>query len=123
MVSPWKASRCSPRLRGIPLPRAVTAPLPPFGNSYGLAMRVDGASPADEGCDSTDVNKNRRRQAGGMPTRHETLEVDELLADLDRAREMFEAAERRARTYLVRRGVIDQTDRDLRSLLRECGLQ
>jgi alkanesulfonate monooxygenase SsuD/methylene tetrahydromethanopterin reductase-like flavin-dependent oxidoreductase (luciferase family) len=58
-----------------------------------------------------------------MPTRHETLEVDELLADLDRAREMFEAAERRARTYLVRRGVIDQTDRDLRSLLRECGLQ
>jgi hypothetical protein len=33
---------------------------------------------------------------------------------------VFEAAERRARTYLVRRGVIDQTHRDLTSLLREC---
>ena len=52
--------------------------------------------------------KERRRQAGGTPTRRETLEVDALLADLDRGREMFEAAERRARTYLVRRGVIDQ---------------
>jgi hypothetical protein len=64
--------------------------------------------------------KERRRQAGGTPTRRETLEVDALLADLDRAREVFEAAERRARTYLVRRGVIDQTCRDLTSLLREC---
>jgi hypothetical protein len=64
--------------------------------------------------------KERRRQAGGTPTRSETLEVDALLADLDRARELFEAAERRARTYLVRRGVIDQTYRDLTSLLREC---
>jgi hypothetical protein len=73
------------------------------------------------GCDSTGVNKKeRRRQAGATPTRRETLEVDALLADLDRAREMFEAAERRARTYLVRRGVIDQTHRDLTSLLREC---
>jgi hypothetical protein len=63
--------------------------------------------------------KERRRQAGGTPTR-ETLEVDELLAELDRAREMFEAAERRARTYLARRGVIDQKDRDLPSLLHEC---
>jgi hypothetical protein len=73
------------------------------------------------GCDSTDVNKKeRRRQAGATPTRRETLEVDALLADLDRAREVFEAAERRARTYLVRRGVIDQTHRDLTSLLREC---
>ena len=78
-------------------------------------------SPTEDGCDSTDVNKKeRRRQAGGTPTRRETLEVDALLADLDRAREMFEAAERRARTYLVRRGVIDQTYRDLTSLLREC---
>ena len=77
--------------------------------------------PAEDGCDSTDVNKQERRcQAGGTPTRHETLEVDVLLADLDRAREMFEAAERRARTHLVRRGVIDQTDRGLTSLLREC---
>ena len=75
----------------------------------------------DDGCDSTDMNKKeRRRQAGGTPTRRETLEVDALLADLDRGREMFAAAERRARTYLVRRGVIDQTHRDLRSLLREC---
>jgi hypothetical protein len=64
--------------------------------------------------------KERRRHAGGTPTRRETLEVDALLADLDRTREMFEAAERRARTYLVRRGVIDQTDRDLTSLLRKC---
>ena len=86
-------------------------------------MRVDRASPAEEGRDSTDVNKKRRRQTGGTPTRRETLDVDALLADLDRAREMFEAAERRARTYLVSRGVIDQTDRDHTSLLRECLLQ
>jgi hypothetical protein len=46
--------------------------------------------------------KERRRQAGG--TRRETLEVDALVADLDRGREMFEAAERCARTYLVCRG-------------------
>jgi hypothetical protein len=73
------------------------------------------------GCDSTDVNKkDQRRQAGATPTRRETLEVDALLADLDRAREVFEAAERHARTYLVRRGVIDQTGHDLTSLLREC---
>jgi hypothetical protein len=64
------------------------------------------------------VNEKRTRQAGG--TRRETLEVDALLADLDRAREMFEAADLRARTYLVSRGVIDQMDRDLTSLLREC---
>jgi hypothetical protein len=67
------------------------------------------------------VNKKEQgRQAGGTPTRRETLEVDALLADLDRARKVFEAAERRARTYLVRRGVIDQTCRDPKSLLREC---
>jgi hypothetical protein len=64
--------------------------------------------------------KEQRRQSGGTPTRRETLEVDALLADLDRGREMFDAAERRARTYLVDRGVINQTDRDLPSLLREC---
>ena len=74
-----------------------------------------------DGCDSTDVNKKERsRQAGATPTRRKTPEVDALLGDLDRTREMFEAAERRARTYLVRRGVIDQTYRDLTSLLREC---
>ena len=66
------------------------------------------------------MNKKERSRASGTPTRRETLEVDALLADLDRGREMFEAAERRARTYLVGRGVIDQTDRDLTSLLREC---
>ena len=64
--------------------------------------------------------KERRRQAGATPTRSETHEVDALLADLDRTREMFETADLRARTYLVDRGVIDQTHRDLRSLLREC---
>ena len=69
------------------------------------------------------MNKKRRHPAGGTPTRRETREVDALLADLDRAREMFEAAERRARTYLVSRGVIDQTDRDLTSLLRQRVLQ
>jgi len=63
--------------------------------------------------------KKRTRQAGGTPTPRETLEVDALLADLDRARKVFEATERRARTYLVRRGVLDQTSRDLTSLLRE----
>jgi len=66
--------------------------------------------------------KERRRQAGGTPTRRETLDVDALLADLDRGRDRFEAAERRARTYLVCRGVINQTDRDVTSLLRECVL-
>jgi hypothetical protein len=53
-------------------------------------------------------------------TPRETLAVDALLADLDRARDVIEAAGRRARTYLVRRGVIDQTCRDLTSLLRDC---
>jgi hypothetical protein len=65
--------------------------------------------------------KERRRRAGATATRRETVEVDALLADLDRAREMFVSAERRARTYLVRRGVVDQTHRDLTSLLREFG--
>jgi hypothetical protein len=63
--------------------------------------------------------KDRKRQADATPARRETLEVDALLADLDRAREMLASAERRARTYLVRRGVIDQMSRDLTSLLRE----
>jgi hypothetical protein len=62
---------------------------------------VHAAVSTEDGCDSTDVNKKeRRRQAGGTLTRRETLEVDALLTDLDRAREVFEAAERRARTYL-----------------------
>jgi hypothetical protein len=79
------------------------------------------AVPAKDDATIADVNENeRRRRAGGTPTRLETPEVDALLADLDSAREAFEAAERRARTYLVRRGVLDQTSRDLTSLLREC---
>jgi hypothetical protein len=58
-------------------------------------MTASRCSPRQKnGCDSTDVNKKeRRRQAGATPTRRETLEVDALLADLDRARKMFEAAE------------------------------
>ena len=64
--------------------------------------------------------KERTCQTGGAPAPRETLEVEALLADLDRGREMFAAADRRARTYLVDRGVIDQTHRDLTLLLREC---
>jgi hypothetical protein len=45
--------------------------------------------------------------------------VEALLADLDHARELSAAAERRGRTYLAGRGVLDQTKRDLSSLLRE----
>jgi hypothetical protein len=69
-----------------------------------------------------DVNKKKRSAPSGRGyrTRPPTPEVDALLADLDRAREVFEAAERRARTYLVSRGVFDQTCRDIASLLREC---
>ena len=44
-------------------------------------------------------------------------EVDALLAELDEARRLFEAADRRARTYLARRGVLDQTSRDIVPLL------
>jgi hypothetical protein len=67
------------------------------------------------------VNKDERRHQARVPlARREKLEAEVLLTDLDRARELFQAAERRARTYLVRRGVIDQTHRDLTSLLREC---
>ncbi|HET8778169.1 MAG TPA: hypothetical protein VFN76_10965 [Candidatus Limnocylindria bacterium] len=44
-------------------------------------------------------------------------EVDALLVELDEARRLFEAADRRARTYLARRGVLDQTSRDIVPLL------
>jgi hypothetical protein len=44
-------------------------------------------------------------------------EVDALLAELDEARRLFEAADRRARTYLARRGVLDQSTRDVVPLL------
>ena len=43
----------------------------------------------------------------------------ELVAELGRTQTELAAAERRARTYLARRGVLDQTERDLRALLRE----
>ena len=44
-------------------------------------------------------------------------EVDALLAELDEARRLFEAADRQARTYLASRGVLDQTSRDIVPLL------
>jgi hypothetical protein len=46
-------------------------------------------------------------------------EVEALLADLEQERKEFLAADRRARTYLARRGVLDQTSRGLATLLRE----
>jgi hypothetical protein len=47
----------------------------------------------------------------------EKSEVDAMLVELDDARRRFEAADRRARTYLARRGVLDQTSRDIVPLL------
>ena len=44
---------------------------------------------------------------------------EELIAELGRTQEEFAAAERRARTYLAAHGVLDQTERDVRELLRE----
>jgi hypothetical protein len=54
--------------------------------------------------------------ASEQPTK---VAVETLLADLDHARELSAATERRAHTYLTGRGVLDQTKRDLSSLLRE----
>jgi hypothetical protein len=48
-------------------------------------------------------------------------EADRLLAELARARAQFEAADRRARTYLAERGLLEQTRRDLTAMLREAG--
>jgi hypothetical protein len=42
----------------------------------------------------------------------------ELLTELERAREVLAAADRAARTYLVQRGVIDQTQIDLGAALK-----
>ena len=52
--------------------------------------------------------------------RHSTagLEPDALLAELERTRAEFLRAERASRTYLVRRGVIDQTRLDLIGALK-----
>jgi hypothetical protein len=44
---------------------------------------------------------------------------EELNAELDRTQEEFAAADRRLRTYLAEQGVLDQTQRDARALLRE----
>jgi hypothetical protein len=61
----------------------------------------------------------RERRSGADRTTLQTSEVDGLLAELDEARRLFEAADRRARTYLARRGVLDQTSRDIVPLLRD----
>jgi hypothetical protein len=49
----------------------------------------------------------------------EKREIETLLTDLEQTRALFLAAERRARTYLLSRGVVDQTSRGLATLLRE----
>jgi hypothetical protein len=46
-------------------------------------------------------------------------EAEDVLAGLERADEIHGEAQRLARTYLVERGVLDQTNRDLRLLVRE----
>jgi hypothetical protein len=46
-------------------------------------------------------------------------ESEEILRALDQADELGGAAERRARTYLAVRGVLDHTNRDLRLLVLE----
>ena len=51
----------------------------------------------------------------------ERLEPDALIAELDRARAEFMRAEREARMYLVRRGVLDQTRLDLIGALIAAG--
>jgi hypothetical protein len=61
----------------------------------------------------------RDRRSGADRTTLQRSEVDGLLAELDEARRLFEAADRRARTYLARRGVLDQTSRDIVPLLRD----
>jgi hypothetical protein len=64
---------------------------------------------------------DRRRQDDKAPELQAEPEAEALVADLDHARELFATAERRARTYLVDHDVLDQTNRDLASLLREPG--
>jgi hypothetical protein len=50
-------------------------------------------------------------------------DAENLLAELERARQAFAAAERRVRTSLVERGVLDQTSQGLRTLVREAAEQ
>ena len=54
---------------------------------------------------------------GNPSTPSGELRPDLLLAQLERARAEFEGAERRARTHLAERGVLDQTQVDLASAL------
>ena len=54
-----------------------------------------------------------------MSNRAEKTDSEALLRELEQARALLDAAERRARTYLVDRGVLDQTSRGLSVLLRE----
>ena len=54
-----------------------------------------------------------------MSDRAEKTDPEALLRELEQARALLDAAERRARTYLVDRGVLDQTSRGLSVLLRE----
>jgi hypothetical protein len=54
-----------------------------------------------------------------MNEREQQREVEALQRELEQARAEFSAAERRARTSLVHRGVLDQISRGLAVLLRE----
>jgi hypothetical protein len=51
--------------------------------------------------------------------RADKADPEQLLRELEEARGHFGAAERRARTYLADRGLLDQTSRGLTVLLRE----
>jgi hypothetical protein len=54
-----------------------------------------------------------------VTNRADKADPEQLLHELEEARAHFSAAERRARTYLVDRGLLDQTSRGLSVLLRE----
>lgn len=54
-----------------------------------------------------------------MSERDDERDAEALEREVERTRAELSAAERRARTYLVHRGVLDQTSRGLSVLLRE----
>ena len=54
-----------------------------------------------------------------MKSEDQKREVEALQRELEQTRAAFSGAERRARTYLVEHGVLDQTNRGLSVLLRE----
>jgi hypothetical protein len=56
--------------------------------------------------------------AAHLSTTFANRQPDVLLTGLERARAEFERAERAARTYLVERGILDQTNLDLAATLR-----